>query len=189
MTDIATEWVLLGAMLGRSRMACTQLIDEAAKRLPFPMRGIDSDNDSVFINHHMLAYCKANGLTFTRSRPSHSNDGCHVEQKNWDVVRRNLGYGRFDTPQQLALFQQVLPLIETYHNFLQPSFKLLEKHRVGATLHRTYFPPKTPLQYVLESPDVPEQTKAILVAKLESLDPADLLEKIRSLVANLRQTL
>jgi hypothetical protein len=189
MTDIESGWVALGAMLGRSRLACTEILDEAAARIPFPLLGFDSDNDSVFINRHMFDYCSSHGLVFTRSRPNHSNDGCHVEQKNWDVVRRFIGYGRFDTQEQLALFRQALLLIETYQNFFQPSFKLLEKHREGALLHRRFLPPRTPLQSVLESSVITEEVKATLLARLESLDPADLLSRIRAAVAKLRRTL
>lgn len=189
LTDIASGWVALGPMLGRSRLACTKLLDEAAARIPFPMLGFDSDNDGVFINRHMTEYCSSHHLVFTRSRPNNSNDGCHVEQKNWDVVRRFVGYGRYDTQVQFALFRKVLPLIETYQNFFQPSFKLLEKYRVGAKLHRTFLAPRTPLQYVLESSIVSDEVKKSLRAQLESLDPADLLSRIRKIVAQLRRTL
>ena len=58
---------------------------------PFPIIGIDSDNGSEFINHHLFDYCVANKITFTGSRASHSNDGAHVEQKNWTHVRELVG--------------------------------------------------------------------------------------------------
>jgi hypothetical protein len=185
MTDIASGWMALGAMLGRSRLACTGILDEASKRIPFPMLGFDSDNDSVFINNHMLDYCTRRGLVFTRSRPNHSNDGCHVEQKNWDVVRKMLGYARLDTQEQLLLLREILLLVETYHNFLQPSFKLLEKHRIGAKLYRKHSPPRTPLQYILDSAEVTEEKKAELRTRLETLDPADLLYRIQTGVEKL----
>jgi len=65
---------------------------------PFPIRGLDSDNGSEFINAHLLAYCELEELTFTRSRSGNKNDGAYVEQKNWSVVRRAVGYHRYDTP-------------------------------------------------------------------------------------------
>lgn len=185
MTDIASGWMALGAMLGRSRLACTDILDEAAVRIPFPILGFDSDNDSVFINHHMIDYCGRKGLVFTRSRPNHSNDGCHVEQKNWDVVRKMIGYSRLDTQEQLASLRDILGLVETYHNYLQPSFKLLEKHRYGAKLYRKHSPPRTPMQYVLDSAEVSAEKKLELMARLETLDPADLLFRIQTGVEKL----
>ncbi len=62
---------------------------------PFPILGIDSDNGSEFINHHLFDYCVANKITFTRSRSGNKNDGAHVEQKNWTHVRELVGYLRF----------------------------------------------------------------------------------------------
>ena len=66
------------------------------------MQGIDTDNGSEFINHHLARYCVDHGITFTRGRPYHKNDACYVEQKNGHVVRRAVGYGRYDTDQELA---------------------------------------------------------------------------------------
>jgi hypothetical protein len=56
-------------------------------QLPFPSLGIDSDNDSAFLNRGVNAYCDKHEITFTRCRPHKNNDRAHVEQKNWAVVR------------------------------------------------------------------------------------------------------
>lgn len=57
------------------------------------MLGIDSDNGAEFINAQLIRYCKEHEITFTRSRPYRKNDSCFVEQKNWSVIRRAIGYG------------------------------------------------------------------------------------------------
>jgi transposase InsO family protein len=62
---------------------------------PFPIVGIDSDNGAEFINWHLLRWCDREKITFTRSRSGNSNDGAHVEQKNWAVVRTVVGYHRW----------------------------------------------------------------------------------------------
>ena len=62
-------------------------LNDIAARMPFPILGVDSDNGSEFINDHLLQWCQGRKITFTRSRPGNKNDGCHVEQKNWTVVR------------------------------------------------------------------------------------------------------
>ena len=43
---------------------------QIAKIMPFPILGVDSDNGSEFINHHLLAWCERRKITFTRSRTS-----------------------------------------------------------------------------------------------------------------------
>ncbi len=77
-------------------------------RFPFAILGIHSDNGSEFINHHLLRWCTARKITFTRGRPNHSNDQAHIEQKNWTRVRRHVGYYRYDTPRELDLLNQLL---------------------------------------------------------------------------------
>jgi len=54
----------------------------------------------------MLRYCIENKITFTRSRPYRKNDSCFVEQKNYSVVRRNVGYLRYDTEEELDLLNE-----------------------------------------------------------------------------------
>ena len=50
---------------------------------------------------------KNRAITFTRSRPANKNDGCHVEQKNWAVVRTLVGYYRYDTASELLLLNEI----------------------------------------------------------------------------------
>ena len=64
--------------------------------MPFDLLGIDTDNDSVFMNETIRDYCQAEGIAFTRSRAYHKNDQAWVEQKNGAVVRRLVGYGRLE---------------------------------------------------------------------------------------------
>lgn len=94
-TDICTGWTETVAVLNKAQKHVFQALMVVKNRLPFPLAGIDSDNGSEFINAHLVRYCKQEDICFTRSRPDKKNDGCHVEQKNWSVVRRNIGYDRY----------------------------------------------------------------------------------------------
>ena len=111
---------------------------------PFPIRGLDSDNGSEFINAHLLAYCEQEELTFTRSRSGNKNDGAYVEQKNWSVVRRAVGYHRYDTPAELELLNGIYALLRLQTNFFCPQQKLVEKHRHGAKVTKRYDTAKPP---------------------------------------------
>ncbi len=97
MTDVATGLTVCAAFMGRSQRFCVEAIEDVKPSLPFAILGIDSDNGSEFINAHLNRYCQRNSITFTRSRANKKNDSCYVEQKNWDVVRKMIGYARFDT--------------------------------------------------------------------------------------------
>lgn len=69
------------------------MLDEMRAQLPVAVRGFDTDNDTVFLNETVLAYCQEAGIEFTRCRPYRKNDQAWVEQKNGAIVRRIVGYG------------------------------------------------------------------------------------------------
>ena len=113
---------------------------------PFPIIGIDSDNGSESINWHLLRWCEQNKTTFTRSRSGNSNDGAHVEQKNWAVVRTVVGYHRYDTTAELLLLNKIWALQSLMTNYFGPQQKLIKKVRNGAkgdqeVRHRDHPPP------------------------------------------------
>ncbi|MGI9069675.1 MAG: transposase, partial [Pyrinomonadaceae bacterium] len=92
-------------------------MEKIRAKLPFSLLGMDSDNGSEFINESLLNYCRDHKITFTRSRPYRKNDSCFVEQKNYSVVRRAVGYQRFDTDEQLQLLNQLYEPLVLYTNF------------------------------------------------------------------------
>ena len=93
-TDIATGWTENRSVRNKAQRWVFAALMDIRDHLPFPLLGIDSDNGSEFINHHLLRWCTEHEVTFTRSRSGNKNDGAHVEQKNWSVVRRAVGYHR-----------------------------------------------------------------------------------------------
>ncbi len=130
LTDVYTQWSELIPVKNRAQHWTFQALQQALRRFPFPIRGIDSDNDSAFINHHLLCWCKENGIIFTRSRPYWKSDNCHVEQKNWSIGRRFLGYFRYDRPEALTVIEELEELISLYVNYFLPSVKL-KKDKAG----------------------------------------------------------
>lgn len=148
-------------------------------KIPFEVKGIDSDNNSVFLNEALIGYCREEGIEFTRSRAYRKNDQAWVEQKNGDVVRRFAGYERFEGIEAARLLMRLHEAIRLYVNFFQPSFKLLEKKREGAKVHKRYAPPATPCARLLQNPLVSAQIKDRLREERASLDPVKLLYEIR----------
>lgn len=178
-TDIATGWVERRAVLGRPQERTHAALKDIKAELPFPLRGIDSDNDSTFINHQLWRWCDAEHIAFTRSRPYRKNDNAHIEQKNWTCVRRIFGYVRIDMPKQVRMMNALYrgPL-RRYTNFFKPVMKCVEKKRVGARVVRRYDRPRTPYERILESENVFAQTKTELRALYRTLNPAALRREI-----------
>ena len=125
--DVATGWVECQGVWGKSQDRVGGAIHHLSQRLPFPLLGLDSDNGGEFINHHLYAYCQRNKITFTRSRPYKKNDSAHVEQKNWSVVRRLVGYDRYSSKEALTQLNRLYQLVRLYTNFFQPVMQLQQK--------------------------------------------------------------
>jgi hypothetical protein len=144
--DIATMWVELEAVWGKSQVRVGGAIHHVWQRLPVPLVGLDSDNGSEFINHGLYDWCRRHGITFTRSRAWKKNDSAHVEQKNGAVVRQLIGYDRFASQAAYRQLMRVYQLARRHVNFFQPVEKLQTKTRQGARTHRVYDRAQTPYQ-------------------------------------------
>ena len=153
--------------------------------LPFPLLGFDTDNDSVFMNETIRAWCEGAQVAFTRSRPYRKNDQAHVEQKNGAVVRRMVGYRRYTGIVAATELARLYRSTRLFVNFFQPSFKLMEKTRDGARVSKRYHAPLTPFQRVQAHPAVSDAIKHALAAQFETLDPVGLLHDIREAQARL----
>jgi hypothetical protein len=114
-TDVATGWNEQRAVKNKAQKWTFEAVEEIRRRLPFPLLGVDSDNGGEFINDHLVRYCKAEKITFTRSRAYRKNDSCYVEQKNYTSVRRNVGYMRYDTDEELALLNGLYDVLRLYN--------------------------------------------------------------------------
>jgi hypothetical protein len=160
-------------------------IDGLRSSMPFPLRGIDTDNGTEFINETLLAYCHKHGVQFTRSRPYHKNDQAWVEQKNGSVVRRLVGHGRLEGLRAAEALARLYTASRLFVNFFQPSFKLKEKIRVGSRVTKRYHAPETPCARLLACTTIDDRMKERLRAVLATLDPLRLLDEIRTVQQHL----
>jgi hypothetical protein len=180
-TDVYTGWTETMAVRNKSQVAVFEALVEVRKRLPFDLLGIDSDNGSEFINDHLFRYCVQEKITFTRARPYRKNDNCFVEQKNYSVVRRNVGYLRHETQQEVELLNELYRHLRLYTNFFQPVMKLRSKERDGARVRKKYDPAQTPYRRVLAATKIEKKKKEPLKRVYENLNPAQLKREITRL--------
>ena len=164
--------------MGKSQHHVQEALEQLRQALPFPLRGIDSDNGSAFINHHLRRYCDAHQIQFTRGRPYKKDDNAHIEQKNWTHVRKLLGYVRYDSAAALAAINVVYAELRLLQNLFLPFVKLVEKRRVGARLRRRYDTPRTPLARVAAGGDGDPATLEALQQLQARLDPFGLAQRI-----------
>ena len=180
LTDIASGWTECVPLLVREAGAVVDALDRLRRALPFPLRGVDTDNGSEFLNEVLIGFCKEHGIELTRSRPYRKNDQAWVEQKNGAVVRRLVGYGRLEGMPGAEALARLYSAARLFVNVFQPSFKLAEKTRVGARVHKRYHAPETPCARLLASDTVSAAMKDRLRALAGTLDPLGLLDEIRA---------
>ena len=180
-TDICTTWTETEAVRNKAQKWVFDALKDIRQRMPFPLLGIDSDSGSEFINDHLTTYCKDEHITLTRGRSYRKNDNCYVEQKNYSVVRRAVGYLRYDTEEELQVLNDLDQYLRLYTNFFQPTMKLIEKTRIGSKVIKKYDKAQTPYRRVLASCDVSGQDKQRLRRQYATLNPAQLKRQITRL--------
>lgn len=180
MVDVATGWTECLPLVTRDGSLVVEAMKHAQSLFPWLLRGVDFDNDSAFMNDVVVPWCRGQGLEVTRSRAYKKNDQAFVEQKNGAVVRRLMGYGRFDGLETARVMGRLYAAARLYVNFFQPSFKLKEKRREGAKVIKRYHPPSTPYDRALVHPRVTAAVKKRLRDQYRSLDPIALLAEIRA---------
>jgi len=187
MTDVCTGWTEMQAVKNKAQIWVFDALKDIRAKLPFDLLGIDSDNGGEFINDHLVRFCHEQRINFTRSRSYRKNDNCFIEQKNYTIVRRYVGYARYDTEIAQKLLNGLYGYLRLYVNFFLPVMKLIQKTRVGSKVRKKYDEPQTPYQRVLVSPFVPEIKKEELRQQYANLNPAMLRRQIAKLQNKLLQ--
>ena len=178
-TDVCSGWTEAVPLLAREQSLVVEGLEAISGVFPVPVRGVDSDNDSVFINETLVGYCEEREIEFTRSRAYRKNDQAWIEQKNGSVIRRFVGHERLSGAVAGQTMAHLYGAVRLYVNYFQPSFQLLAKSRNGGSVTRRYSKPATPCDRLLDREDVSEETKLRLRKSRSELDPVSLLHSIR----------
>jgi hypothetical protein len=184
-TDIATGWTENRSVPSKAAKCVLAALNDIAYKMPFPILGVDSDNGSEFINVYVLQWCKRHQITFTRARPANKNDGCHVEQKNWAVVRTVVGYHRYDTAAELLLLNEIWQLQSKLTNYFYPQQKLISKVRDGAKVSKKYDTAATPFHRAIDHPTMTADRIAALAIVHGRINPATIQRRIQALTNQL----
>ena len=172
--DIGSGWVEPRAIWGKGEIGVVGAIADIENSLPFPIRGVDVDNGSEVLNHHMEEYLtgRKRRPEYTRSREYRKNDNAHIEGRNWTHIRQYLGYERFDNPAVVALMNDLYANeYSLLINFFLPSVKLQEKERIGSKIIKRHDKPMTPCDRLLSSRHISKEKKQSLREQRARLNP------------------
>jgi hypothetical protein len=180
LTDVGSGWTELCALLNNAHRWVKEEFQKTKENLPFPVLGIDSDNGGEFINHQLYDYCVQNNIKFTRARPYRKNDNCFVEQKNGDVVRKTVGYHRFEGEKAHKALAEVYLFYNQLLNYYYPTMRLIAKEKLPSGRYKKIYEkdPKPPCQRLLDSVYISEECKKELRRRLALLNPIDLKRKM-----------
>jgi hypothetical protein len=184
-TDVATMWGTRRAQWNKGQEATKESMREIKKRKPFPWLGAHPDTGSEFINYPVVDWCKEEGIEMTRSRPGHSNDNMHVEERNGHIVRKFVGYARYDCKEAVDALNDLYEVLTPYLNHFVASKKCVSKEKVGAKYVRKYEKAQTPYQRVLAHPAITEDVKEKLRMEHAKLNPLRMKREIDTLTDKL----
>jgi len=184
-TDRYSGWTETQAVRNKAQVWVFAALKDIRQRLPFPLLGIHSDGGREFINQPLFDYCQLECIEFTRSRSGNKNDNCHVEQKNFSVVRQTVGYLRYESAEHLVLLNRLYGELRPYTNYFQPMLKLLEKTRVGSRVHKRYDEAKTPYQRLCAWDGWSASDRERAAARYQRLNPAALRRRLLRLEGQL----
>jgi hypothetical protein len=183
-TDVATYWVIPRAQWNKGQEATKESLETIQVKLPVSMLGLHPDTGSEFINWILKRWCDVEKIDLSRSEPGKKNDNMYVEERNGHVVRKYLGYVRFDKREVVPVVNELYDALALYLNHFQAVRRTVSKERVGAKYRRTYEKTaKTPYQRMLEHTAVPEEAKGKLRTEHTKLNPLLLLREIDRLTA------
>jgi len=183
--DTALLWSNRRAQLNKGEVATLASVEYIESQIPSPTLSRHADSGSEFLNFHFLEKSERQHIDVTRSRSGKKNDNAFIEERNGNIVRKWLGYERYDTAAQVIILNTLYERLDRYLNHFQAVRRCIKRERVGARYVRIYDRPQTPYERALIHPLVPEEAKANLRTTHATLNPVTLLEEVATLKARL----
>lgn len=185
--DPKTTWICRRAAIGKDKQATTVVFDRVLRILPYPVNGLHSDNEPNLLESTLGQKARNANIFVTRTRSYMSKDNGHVEQKNGDKVRLLIGYGRYDTVEQLNIINRIYQIDDLYQNHFIPSVRVLGKvyNHLGKLIKREYSAPLTAYERVMAEPSIAESYKEKLQERHKTLNRVSLREKRDKLLREL----
>jgi hypothetical protein len=186
-TDVFSGWIEERSLLNAANVWVKTAIADIEAGLPYPMIGAHYDNGMEFINEPLLTWCIQRQIKTSRTRPYHKNDNCYAEQKNYDAVRKTVGYFRFDTEEECAALAEVYRWLCPLYNYWMPSFRLVSKEKQSDGRYKKVYEkyPRTPYERLMESPDISSASKAELQQRRVKQNPVELNSNLNEAVKKL----
>lgn len=179
--DTALLWSNRRAQWNKGEEVTLSSVEYIESQIPSSTLSRHSDSGSEFLNYYFLENTEQKKIQMTRSRSGKKNDNAFVEERNNSIVRKWVGYERYDTAAHADALNALYEVLDLYLNHFQAVRRCVKRERHGAQYVRVYDEAKTPYARALAHPLVSKEAKEKLRAEHATLNPVTLLTKIATL--------
>jgi len=179
--DTALLWSNRRAQLNKGEVSTLASVEYIESKIPSATLSRHADSGSEFLNFHFLDKSEQANIKLTRSRSGKKNDNAFIEERNGNIIRKWIGYERYDTEVHVTVLNALYEKLDLFLNHFQAVRRCVKRERVGARYVRRYDEPQTPYARALAHPLVPDATKEILRTQHDALNPVTLLKEIATL--------
>lgn len=179
--DPAIVWSNRRAQWNKGEVATLASVEYIERQTPSETRSRHSDSGSEFLNYYFLEKSERAHIAQTRSRSGKKNDNAFIEERNGHIVRKWIGYERYDTPAHVDALNAVYEKLDLYLNHFQAVRRCVKRERIGSKYVRVYDTPQTPCARALAHRKISKLQKEKLRAQHATLNPVLLLKEIATL--------
>jgi len=179
--DPAIVWSNRRAQWNKGEEATLASVEYIERRMPSLTKSRHSDSGSEFLNYYFLGETQKSHIDQTRSRSGKKNDNAFIEERNGHIVRKWIGYDRFDTEAHVVALNAVYEKLDLFLNHFQAVRRCVKRERIGSKYVRVYDAPQTPYARALAHRKISKLQKEKLRTQHATLNPVTLLKEIATL--------
>ncbi len=179
--DPAILWSNRRAQWNKGETATLSSVEYIEGQMPSDTLSRHSDSGSEFLNYYFLDASEKSHIDQTRSRSGKKNDNAFIEERNGHIVRKWIGYERYDTPAHVDALNVVYEKLDLFLNHFQAVRRCVKRERVGSKYVRIYDTPQTPYARALAHKKISKLQKEKLRTQHATLNPVTLLKEIATL--------
>lgn len=187
--DVSSGWLAYTVQWNKGMEVTKESLRHIQSLAPFPLLHVHPDCGTEFLNDTVMTWCEKEKIDVSRSRSYHKNDNGYIEQRNWHIARRWLGYDRLGNLELLQDIIRYYDLVCLYHNHLIAQRLCIGTKELPNGKHRKVYEKTgmTPYSRLCANPKVSEEIKEKLRIEHAKLNPKILHDKLTKMKHDILQ--
>jgi hypothetical protein len=178
--DVSSGWLAYTVQWNKGMEVTKESLRHIQSQVPFPLLHVHPDCGTEFLNDIVMTWCEKEKIDVSRSRSYHKNDNGYIEQRNWHIARRWLGYDRLGNRELLQNIIRYYDLVCLYHNHLIAQRLCIGTKELPNGKHRKVYEKAgmTPYSRLCANPNISLDIKKKLQIEHAKLNPKILHDKL-----------